>query len=123
MIGKIYASVVPYYDRIQKKNSFKKRPVLIIAGPRNNDYTVLPISTVSIKANLDEEYDIEITPQKYPNLHLNKVSYVRVHKQTTVHQASLTSEISDMKAAYSDLYLDILSKLEEYNAHVIKNAL
>lgn len=49
MIGKIYSSVIPFYDSVKQANSYKKRPVLIIGGPRNNDYTVLPISTVTKK--------------------------------------------------------------------------
>ncbi len=60
MIGKIYSSVVPFYDRVKQAKAFKRRPVLIIGGPRNNDYTVLPVSTVSNRQNLDADYDIEI---------------------------------------------------------------
>lgn len=123
MIGKIYSTVFPYYDSKTQKNSFKKRPVLIIGGPRNNDYTVLPISTVTKKANLDSEYDLEINPANYPLLHLDKLSYVRVHKQTTVHKVSLTSLIGDMKTEYADLYLSVLEKLEEFNNITIDNAL
>ena len=123
MIGKIYSTVFPYYDSKTQKNSFKKRPVLIIGGPRNNDYTVLPISTVTKKANLDSEYDLEINPANYPLLHLDKLSYVRVHKQTTVHKVSLTSLIGDMKNEYADLYLNVLEKLEEFNKITIDNAL
>ena len=123
MIGKIYSTVFPYYDSKTQKNSFKKRPVLIIGGPRNNDYTVLPISTVTKKANLDSEYDLEINPANYPLLHLDKLSYVRVHKQTTVHKVSLTSLIGDMKTEYADLYLNVLEKLEEFNKITLDNAL
>ena len=123
MIGKIYSTVFPYYDSKTQKNSFKKRPVLIIGGPRNNDYTVLPISTVTKKANLDSEYDLEINPANYPLLHLDKLSYVRVHKQTTVHIVSLTSFIGDMKSEYADLYLNVLEKLEEFNKGTIDRAL
>ncbi len=123
MIGKIYSSVVPFYDRKAQKNGYKKRPVLIIAGPRNNDYTILPISTVSIKENLDSDYDVEVDPGKYPLLNLKQLSYIRVHKQTTVHQASLTTEISDLREAYGDLYIDVLARLEKYNEQVISQAL
>lgn len=80
MIGKIYSSVIPYYDRAKQTNSYKK-------------------------------------------LHLNKISYVRTHKQTTVHRASLTSEIGDIKREYEDIYLKILEKLEEYNKKVMSDAL
>ena len=37
MIGKIVSSITPFYDNRLGMNSFKKRPVLIIGGPRNND--------------------------------------------------------------------------------------
>lgn len=123
MIGKIYSSVIPYYDRNTQKNSYKKRPVLIIGGPRNNDYTVLPISTVSRKENLDNDYDIQVAPNQYPLLNLNQVSYVRTHKQTTVHKASLTTQIGDMKSDYEDLYLHVLEKLEDFNKKTLDNAL
>jgi uncharacterized protein YifN (PemK superfamily) len=123
MIGKIYSSVIPYYDSKIQKNSYKKRPVLIISGPRNNDYTILPISTVTRKENLDLEFDIEINPQKYPLLNMNKICYVRTHKQTIVHRASLTTEISDMKNSYEDFYLNVLEKLEQFNNKIISDAL
>lgn len=123
MIGKIYVSVIPYYDNVSHSNSYKKRPVLIIGGPRNNDYTVLPISRVSNRANLDADYDIEIDPANYPLLNLNAVSYVRTHKQTTVHRASLTTQIADLKNDYEDLYLDVLEKLETFNKQIVNHAL
>lgn len=123
MIGKIYWSVFPYYDSKAGKESFKKRPVLIISGPRNNDYTVLPISTVSIKSNLDSEYDIEINPMNYPTLGLTKICYVRTHKQTIVHQGALTTNISDLKGSCEELYLEILMKWEKFNGDVMDNAL
>ena len=123
MIGKIYSSVIPFYDSVKQTNSYKKRPVLIIGGPRNNDYTVLPISTVTRKVNLDADYDIEVEPEKYPLLHLNKTSYIRTHKQTTVHKASLTTEIGNLKECYEDLYLEVLGKLEEFNNKTLDLAL
>lgn len=123
MIGQIYSSVTPYYDVKTGQNSYKRRPVLIISGPQNNDYTVLPVSTVSRKENLDREYDIEVEPSDYPKLNLNHKSYIRTHKQTTVHRASLVKKIADMKSDYEDLYLDTLEKYEEFNKNVINNAL
>lgn len=123
MIGRIYSSVIPYYDRLTHKNSYKKRPVLILSGPRNNDYTVLPISTISNKANVDTDYDIEVKPSQYPLLNLNQVSYIRTHKQTTVHKASLTSEIGNLKNNYEELYLTVLGKLEDYNKQIMDSAL
>lgn len=123
MIGQIYSSVTPYYDVRTGRNSFKRRPVLIISGPQNNDYTVLPVSTVSRKENLDRDFDIEVEPSDYPNLNLNHTCYIRTHKQTTVHKASLVRKIADMKSEYEDLYLEILEKCEEFHKSVIDNAL
>lgn len=123
MIGKICISVTPFYDARKKQNAFKKRPILIISGPRNNDYTVLPVSTVSKKENLDKEYDIEIKPEDYPELHLDRVCYIRTHKQTNIHKNSITQTIGDMKTFYEELYVEVLSRLESFNAEVMNNAL
>lgn len=123
MIGKICISVTPFYDAEKKQNAFKKRPILVISGPRNNDYTVLPVSTVSKKENLDKEYDIKIKPEDYPELHLKKACYIRTHKQTNIHKSSITQTIGDMKAYYEELYMEVLSRLETFNAEVMNNAL
>ena len=123
MIGKIFSSITPFYDNRLGMNSFKKRPVLIIGGPRNNDYTILPVSTVSNRRNLDPDYDVEIDPARYPLLHLNKLSYSRTHKQTTVHKASLTSPIGDLMADYRELYLEVLGRLEQFNQNILERAM
>lgn len=123
MIGKICWAVFPYYDSKLNKNAFKKRPVLIIGDARNNDYTVLPISTVTRKANLDDVYDIEIDVVKYQKLCLPKNCYVRSHKQTIVHKASVTSCIGNMKTDYPDLFLLVMQKWEQFNNYVLEKAL
>ena len=115
MIGKIYTSVFPYFDSSVRQMKYKNRPVLIIGGPRNNDYTVLPLSTISNSANKD--------PVKYPLLNLTKVSYVRTHKQTTMHSANLVTYLSDVKNTYEDLYIDILLKLEQHNNELMEKML
>lgn len=78
---------------------------------------------MSNKSNLDSDYDIEADPVKYPLLNLNKVSYIRTHKQTVVHQGALTTQIGDLKLHYEDLYLTVLGKLEDFNKHVMDTAL
>lgn len=123
MIGKIYFSITPFYDIAAGKQKFKSRPVLIIGGPRNNDYTVLPVSTITNKVNLDATYDYKIDPAQYPNSNLTKISYVRVHKQTTVHQAQIINCVCDLRKEYEDVYLDILTLLEQYNKELSTNAL
>ena len=123
MIGKIYCSVVPYYDVLKKANSFKARPVLILGKSDAGDYVVLPISRVTKSANISAEYDIPVIPSQYPLLNLKALSYIRVHKQTTIHSASIDKMISDMKSNYLDLYLSVLTKLEQYNNTLMTNAL
>ena len=123
MIGKVCISVFPFFDLNTRRGSYKTRPMLVIGGPRNNDYTVLPISTVSRKENLDAVYDIRIDPMEYPRLELNKVCYVRTHKQTTVHSNAITKVISDMKELYPDLYLHIIDQLDDYNNKIINDSI
>ncbi len=123
MIGKIYSSISPFYDNTKCVNAFKRRPVLVISGPRNNDYTILPVSTITHKECIDPDYDVKVEPDKYPRLNLNRISYIRTHKQTTVHQASLIKEIGDLKAEYEELYLTVLEKLESFNKMVMDNAI
>ncbi|MBP3543259.1 MAG: hypothetical protein J6J86_03425, partial [Lachnospiraceae bacterium] len=75
------------------------------------------------RANLDSDYDVGINPSNYPLLNLRKSCYVRTHKQTTVHQASLTTLIGNMKDNYPDLYLNVLEKLDEFNQEIFHNAI
>ena len=53
-----------YYNTKEHRLAWKSRPILIIGEPRNNDYTVLPVSTISRKENLDAEFDVEIDPRR-----------------------------------------------------------
>lgn len=123
MIGKIYTFNTPYYDRSTHQMSFKRRPALILSGPRSNDYTVLPVSKVTDATCIDPHYDIKIDPSVYPLSGLNCVSYVRIHKQTVLHRGSLGVYVGDLKTNYGDLYLEILERLEEFNSIVIDDAI
>ena len=66
MIGKICSVLLPYFNLNKQANSFKKRPALVLAKADENDYVILPISSVSYRKNIDIEYDILIDPIKYP---------------------------------------------------------
>lgn len=124
MIGKIYVSICPFYDNKTHRQSFKKRPVLLIGNADNNgDYVVLPVSSVTHQENLDPYYDMPIIPASYPLLQLEKQSYIRAHKQTIMHSATLLKEISDLKATYPDLFLQVLAKMEEFQKKLIDKAL
>ncbi len=122
MIGKLYSSTMSFFDLKTNKNAFKNRPVLIIGDIRNNDYTVLPVSTISISSNIDTEYDIKIDPAKYPALNLRKISYIRTHKALTIHRAELYKEISDLKALEPDLFTQIMLKYEQWTKEIIAKA-
>lgn len=125
MIGKIYRSIINFYDLRSNTTQKKSRPVLILSDSRNNDYTVLPISTVTKKENLDLEYDIELNPTLFSKLKLNRISYVRTHKRMVVHTASLdlTESLGDLKTDYPDIYLEIIEKMTKYNAVIEEEAL
>ena len=125
MIGKIYVSMVEFYDIRNQKTSVKARPVLILSDMRNNDFTVLPISTIPNPLNIDVDYDIEINPQIFQKLNLNKISYVRTHKRIYLHQASIdkTKILGDIKSDYPDLFLEILEKMEKFNKEILENIL
>ena len=120
--GKIYKALVKYFD-MEKGIAFKFRPVLILAKADAADFVVLPVSTVSRKENLNKYYDVMVDPEQYPLVNLNKVSYVRTHKQIIVHIAEITGEIGDLKANYSDLYSEILSKRSDFSDEITRQAL
>lgn len=115
MIGKICKISTPYYDSVKKRMSFKTRPALVIAQADCGDYVILPVSTITHKGNIDPDFDIPIDPSVYPKLNLNKISYVRTHKQTIAHRASIISVISDLRTEYEELYLEILIKREDFS--------
>lgn len=123
MIGKIYKARTPYYDRVTHTMSYKARPALVLAKADVDDYVVLPVSSISIKSNIDPIYDIEIDPVSYPKTNLTHTSYVRTHKQTVVHRANLSDKIGDLKTEYEDLYLKILERREEFNNSITLQAL
>ena len=123
MIGKIYTTVFKYYDRALKQMSLKNRPILIIGKADKDDYIVLPISSVTIRKNVDQNFDICIIPNNFPNIKLKKISYIRTHKPSTLHQGELIKEICDLKKEYPELFFEIMSKVNEFNSMIINNYL
>lgn len=123
MIGEIRKTFLPFYDTNNHKMSVKCRPALVIAQSDNDDYVVLPVSRITRQANRDMNYDIPVNPQLYPALGLSCFSYVRTHKQTTVHMGEVGDKIGDMKADYEDLYLFILEKREEFSTEITRQAI
>ena len=123
MIGKAYVSVFQFYDNKSHKMSFKKRPILVIGQADGSDYVILPISRVTNHNNIDSYYDVLIDPMNFPLMNLSQCLYVRTHKQSVVHENELTKEIVDFRTEYPDKYLDIISKVEEFQKELISNAL
>lgn len=121
MIGKVCVAIFPFYNIENGENSFKKRPVLIIGEKINNDYTILPVSTITNKKNISKEYDIVIDPKDYPLLKLEKICYIRTHKQNVLYKNSIYSEISNLKLNYPELYKEIVEKLKKFNQYIIDN--
>lgn len=119
MVGKIYAAIFPYFNVKTKEYSYKQRPVLIISQEINNDYLILPVSTITNKENINEEFDLKIEIIDYPKLKLNKTSYIRTHRQTTLYKSMLVFEISDLKNEYPNLYNKIIEKLNKFNTLIL----
>lgn len=118
-IGKLVTSYVPYYDSMAQSTKCKSRPFLII-GVENKfgstDFNVLPVSTVTNKNNLSKEFDIEISGQNQKELLLNKVSYIRCHKQTIIHRNSIGKIVSDLKSINEAVYKEVKNKVRLHNA-------
>ena len=123
MIGEVRKILTQYYDSARGKMDFKARPALIIAQADPLDYVALPVSRVSRRENLHPIYDIEITPDQYPDLNLPFVSYVRTHKQIVVHYMEIGAVYGNMKTSYEELYLMILEKREAFSREVTDQAL
>lgn len=123
MIGKVYLSVVDFYSRKLQAVSKKARPVLIVGGPNENDYIVLPISTITRRENLNPCYDILISPEQRTILNLPRECFIRTHKQMTVHSASLLKLKGDMKSDIPDLYLDAVAMMEKFQEEIVMHSI
>lgn len=119
MIGKVYISVVDFYDVKISATRRKKRPVLVVGGPNENDYTVLPISTITNQANRNSYYDIPVSASDRATLCLDRACFIRSHKQMPIHRGSLLKEIGDMMADTPALYLEAVAKMEEFQKKVV----
>lgn len=123
MIGKAYVSIFKYYDNRTHRMAFKNRPVLIVGRSDISDYVVLPVSRVTNYNNCDNYYDVPIEPADVPLMNLSQRSYIRTHKQSIVHLGELIREIVDFRHEYEDIYLEVISKMEEFQKNLILNAL
>ena len=125
MIGKVYKSIVPYYDRSARKQSFKSRPCLIIGQADVGDYVVLPISTIPNRINVNPTYDIEIDPAKFSKINLTRISYIRTHRMVSIPIQQIDSSIiiGDLKSDYEELFLRIVEKVEQFHNEIMEGLL
>lgn len=123
MIGEIRKILTSFYDLTQNKMCYKNRPALIIAQIDSSDYVYLPISSITKKQNLDPYYDVEIDPTIYPLSGLNKVSYIRTHKQQFVNRSQISTFIGDFKTNYEEAYLLTIAKMEEFQKNIVTQAI
>lgn len=123
MIGEIRKTFLPFYDLKNRRMSIKSRPALVIAKADNEDYVVLPVSRVTRQENRDPAYDIPVDPKVYPMLGLTAYSYVRAHKQTTVHVGEIGDKLGDMKTDCQELYLTILEIREAFSNEITRQAM
>lgn len=123
MIGKAYISTFKYFDNRTHRMAFKNRPVLIVGQADSSDYIILPVSRITNQGNVDSYYDVSIEPADVPLMNLTQRSYIRSHKQSVVRLGELTREIVDFRKEYEDIYLDVISKMEEFQKNLIINAL
>lgn len=122
-VGKAYWAVVQYYDSASSEMKFKKRPIIVIGKADNNDLVVLPISSITKRYNRNAKYDYQIDPIDYPKLRLKHTSFIRTHKQTVLHEAEIVTEICDFKNEYEEAFLEIITRVSEFQEGLINDAL
>lgn len=122
MIGKIYNVLLPFFNIRTGQMDFKARPALILSDARNNDYTILPLSTISKKENVDSEYDIKLNPSICASLGLWKECYIRTHKQTVAHRSEIGRYIGNLKQDYPNIFKDVMLHLKQFNKMLSDNA-
>lgn len=123
MIGKVCLSVVDFYDVQCGATRRKTRPVLVIGGPSENDYSVLPISTITRQANRNPSYDIPILPPALEALHLNRPCFIRTHKQMPLHRGALLKEIGDMRQDAPELYREAVTRMAAYQRELVRRSM
>ncbi|MCT3168961.1 hypothetical protein U9I39_03980 [Lacticaseibacillus rhamnosus] len=118
-IGELRLSRLPYYDKLLGQEGFKSRPIVIIGAENEygpTDFSVLPVSKISRKKNIDEFFDVKVTQIAYPFLDLDEpVSYIRTHKFYTVNSTDVSADpICLIQSQYPNLYREIRDKFHTY---------
>ena len=97
--------------------------MLIIGEADSQDYAALPVSRVTKDKYLHPLYDIQVIPDAFPLTKLKETSYVRTHKQTVINVHAITAHVCDLRSVYPELYLSIVTRLEEYNSRLFSQIL
>ena len=131
-IGKICKTLTRFKNPRTGKTGFKSRPCLVIGVEKKDsnissvDYTVLPISKISKRENINDHYDHEVEKISYPDLNLTEnTSYIRTHKQTVINGRDMITDsfISDVKSEYPDLFSDVMSKFNNWNTKLYEDSM
>ena len=125
MIGKIVKCLTQYYDARLQRISIKSRPALVLKSPEDDDYVVLPISTIPNRTNVNPVYDIEIDPSKFSRINLTRLSYVRTHRMISIPMQQIDTSIiiGDLKLDYEELFLEIVEKVEQFHNEIMEGLL
>lgn len=123
IVGHIKSSRIPYYDNKTNSIKFKSRPVLILKAEKesgSSDFTVLPISSVNFKKNVNQKFDVEVTKETYPLLNLTKeLCYIRCGKIMTINKKDLAvNSICDLKNIDPELWQHITNLTKEYISEI-----
>ena len=127
LVNTVVKSRMHYYDIKTQSVRFKVRPILIIAIERNyfhTDLTVLPISSVSNKKNIDYKFDISIGKIECPTLQYITKDYchVRVHKPNTINSNNvlIESNLDNLKLVYPYKFEQISLAWSEFSESLLK---
>ena len=125
MIGKIVKCLTQYYDARLQRISIKSRPALVLKSPEDDDYVVLPISTIPNRTNVNPVYHIEIDPSKFSRINLTRLSYVRTHRMISIPMQQIDTSIiiGDLKSDYEELFLEIVEKVEQFHNEIMEGLL
>ena len=125
MIGKIVRCLTQYYDVRSQRILIKSRPALVLKSPENDDYVVLPISTIPNRVNVNPIYDIEIDPLKFPKINLTRLSYIRTHRMVSIPIQQIDSSviIGDLRLDYEEVFLEIMEKVEQFHNEMMEGML
>lgn len=122
LIGEVRGSRFPYFNSTNQQIEFKSRPVLIINCEKEHgpcDLTVLPISTIPRRKNINSTYDIFIDISIYNKLSLKRNCFCRTNKVSTVHSGELTaSAMGNIKIDYPKLYSEIITKFKVFTDEI-----